>query len=172
MTILDGVIDGVELSGKTTQIYAAGTLERSSRSTSYTGTYNELTNIITNGGVLNVSGGEVKNAVINSGGIVNVYGGTLTGAVMGSNADELYTGYRTASATKGSKTDSEPVESNTVAAELNVYGGIVNALVVSGGIVNIDGGTMMEASIVISEKPPISLLIPFLKEKLTIKADK
>ena len=31
---------------------------------------------------------------------------------------------------------------------------------------------MMEASIVISEKPPISLLIPFLKEKLTIKADK
>jgi len=41
-----------------------------------------------------------------------------------------------------------------------------------GTSVNIDGGTMMEASIVISEKPPISLLIPFLKEKLTIKADK
>ena len=41
-----------------------------------------------------------------------------------------------------------------------------------GASVNIDGGTMMEASIVISEKPPISLLIPFLKEKLTIKADK
>ena len=41
-----------------------------------------------------------------------------------------------------------------------------------GTSVNVDGGTMMEASIVISEKPPISLLIPFLKEKLTIKADK
>ena len=40
-----------------------------------------------------------------------------------------------------------------------------------GASVNIDGGTMVEASVVISEKPPISLLIPFLKEKLTIKAD-
>lgn len=40
-----------------------------------------------------------------------------------------------------------------------------------GASVNVDGGTMVEASVVISEKPPISLLIPFLKEKLTIKAD-
>lgn len=41
-----------------------------------------------------------------------------------------------------------------------------------GASVNIDGGTMVEASVVVSEKAPISMLIPFLKEKLTIKADK
>jgi len=40
-----------------------------------------------------------------------------------------------------------------------------------GASIMIDGGTMVEASVVVSEKPPISLLIPFLKEKLTIKAD-
>jgi len=40
-----------------------------------------------------------------------------------------------------------------------------------GAAVSVDSGTMVEASVVISEKPPISLLIPFLKEKLTIKAD-
>lgn len=40
-----------------------------------------------------------------------------------------------------------------------------------GASIVIDGGTMVEASVVVSEKPPISLLIPFLKEKLTIKAD-
>ena len=41
-----------------------------------------------------------------------------------------------------------------------------------GASVNIDGGTMVEASVVVSEKAPISMLIPFLKEKLTIKAEK
>ena len=40
-----------------------------------------------------------------------------------------------------------------------------------GASVMIEGGTMIEASVVVSEKPPISLLIPFLKEKLTIKAE-
>ena len=40
-----------------------------------------------------------------------------------------------------------------------------------GASVNVDGGTMVEASVIISEKPPISMLIPFLKEKLTIKAE-
>lgn len=40
-----------------------------------------------------------------------------------------------------------------------------------GASVMIEGGTMVEASVVVSEKPPISLLIPFLKEKLTIKAE-
>ena len=40
-----------------------------------------------------------------------------------------------------------------------------------GAAIMIEGGTMVEASVVVSEKPPISLLIPFLKEKLTIKAD-
>ncbi len=40
-----------------------------------------------------------------------------------------------------------------------------------GAALLINEGTMMEASVVIEEKAPITMLIPFLKEKLTIKME-
>lgn len=40
-----------------------------------------------------------------------------------------------------------------------------------GAEININAGTMVEANVVIEEKAPITMLIPFLKEKLTIKTD-
>lgn len=40
-----------------------------------------------------------------------------------------------------------------------------------GAGININAGTMVEANVVIEEKAPITMLIPYLKEKLTIRMD-